>query len=97
MAEIDSDPTTCSFCGKSGEDVRRMIEGPLVRICDECVEICVTIIAEGNDRQRTRDENCHGGIGRPKRGPQKRRVTTPPHKRATGNKDRTTAQEVLNG
>ena len=60
MAEIDSDPTTCSFCGKSGEDVRRMIEGPLVRICDECVEICVSIIAEGKDDDERKENQPNG-------------------------------------
>jgi ATP-dependent protease Clp ATPase subunit len=36
----------CSFCGKSQHEVRKLIAGPTVFICDECVEICVTIIRE---------------------------------------------------
>ena len=35
----------CSFCGKHQEDVRKLIAGPAVRICDECVDICADIIA----------------------------------------------------
>jgi hypothetical protein len=34
----------CSFCGKSQHDVRKLIAGPSVYICDECVELCVGII-----------------------------------------------------
>ena len=36
----------CSFCGKSQEDVRRLIAGPSVYICDECIELCQEIIEE---------------------------------------------------
>jgi len=36
----------CSFCNKSQRDVRKLIAGPQVLICDECVDICVTIIEE---------------------------------------------------
>lgn len=36
----------CSFCGKSREDVRRLISGPGVYICDECIEQCSAIISE---------------------------------------------------
>lgn len=34
----------CSFCGKSEHEVRKLIAGPTVFICDECVELCVDII-----------------------------------------------------
>ena len=34
----------CSFCGKAQENVRRLVAGPGVYICDECVEICTSII-----------------------------------------------------
>src|SRR5512136_1545536 len=37
---------TCSFCGKSQEDVKKLIAGPAVFICDECIELCNDIIAE---------------------------------------------------
>jgi ATP-dependent Clp protease ATP-binding subunit ClpX len=36
----------CSFCGKSQHEVRKLIAGPNVFICDECVELCNDIIRE---------------------------------------------------
>jgi len=39
----------CSFCGKSQEDVKKLIAGPSVYICDECVDLCNEIIAEERD------------------------------------------------
>ncbi|MCX5860187.1 MAG: ATP-dependent Clp protease ATP-binding subunit ClpX [Proteobacteria bacterium] len=41
---------SCSFCGKGQREVRRLIAGPSVFICDECVELCNEIIAEEKDR-----------------------------------------------
>src|SRR6201993_1856841 len=38
----------CSFCGKSQHEVRKLIAGPTVFICDECVELCLDIIGEDN-------------------------------------------------
>jgi ATP-dependent Clp protease ATP-binding subunit ClpX len=45
----DSNDTTCycSFCGKSQEDVAKLIAGPAVYICDECIELCNEIVLEG--------------------------------------------------
>jgi ATP-dependent Clp protease ATP-binding subunit ClpX len=40
----------CSFCGKSQHEVRKLIAGPTVFICDECVELCMDIIREEQDR-----------------------------------------------
>ncbi|WP_020675988.1 ATP-dependent Clp protease ATP-binding subunit ClpX [Geopsychrobacter electrodiphilus] len=37
---------TCSFCGKTQEEVKKLIAGPTVYICDECIELCNDIIAE---------------------------------------------------
>jgi ATP-dependent Clp protease ATP-binding subunit ClpX len=37
---------TCSFCGKPQEEVKKLIAGPAVYICDECIELCKDIIAE---------------------------------------------------
>ena len=42
----------CSFCNKDQNDVRKLIAGPTVFICDECVEVCNDIIA---------DDDRHGG------------------------------------
>ncbi len=46
------DPTnlSCSFCGKSQKEVRKLIAGPTVYICDECIDLCNDIIAEENAR-----------------------------------------------
>jgi ATP-dependent Clp protease ATP-binding subunit ClpX len=47
----------CSFCGKSQHEVRKLIAGPTVFICDECVELCMDIIREEHKTQlvKTRD------------------------------------------
>ncbi len=47
----------CSFCGKSQHEVRKLIAGPTVFICDECVELCMDIIREENKTQlvKTKD------------------------------------------
>lgn len=44
----------CSFCGKSQHEVRKLIAGPTVFICDECVELCMDIIKEENKGALTR-------------------------------------------
>lgn len=41
-----SGPPTCSFCGKSQDEVKKLIAGPSVCICDECIDLCQEIIAE---------------------------------------------------
>src|SRR5665213_3204986 len=49
MSENKSDGTKllyCSFCGKSQHEVRKLIAGPSVYVCDECVELCNDIIRE---------------------------------------------------
>ena len=44
----------CSFCGKSQHHVRKLIAGPTVFICDECVELCLDIIGEENKSSLTK-------------------------------------------
>lgn len=39
-------PLTCSFCGKSQHDVKKLVAGPTVFICDECIRICMDIVTE---------------------------------------------------
>ena len=39
----------CSFCGKSQHELRKLIAGPTVHICNECVELCMGIIVEENN------------------------------------------------
>ena len=46
MDSKDTSKLTCSFCGKNQDDVRKLIAGPSVYICDECVELCNDIIDE---------------------------------------------------
>jgi len=53
----------CSFCGKSQEEVRKLIAGPNVYICDECIELCNDIMAEEYDGQ---DEPGNSGNKVPK-------------------------------
>lgn len=46
MAAIDDSHLKCSFCGKTQEQVKKLIAGPDVYICDECVELCNEILDE---------------------------------------------------
>jgi ATP-dependent Clp protease ATP-binding subunit ClpX len=47
MKKRDDDSNlSCSFCGKSQREVKKLIAGPTVYICDECIELCNDIIAE---------------------------------------------------
>ncbi|KAB0681968.1 ATP-dependent Clp protease ATP-binding subunit ClpX [Aureimonas leprariae] len=51
MSKVSGDSKNtlyCSFCGKSQHEVRKLIAGPTVFICDECVELCMDIIREEN-------------------------------------------------
>ena len=47
----DGKELCCSFCGKSQKEVRKLIAGPSVYICDECVELCNEIITEEYERE----------------------------------------------
>ena len=53
----------CSFCGKSQREVRKLIAGPTVFICDECVELCMDIIREEKTSSLTKSRD---GIPTPK-------------------------------
>ena len=53
----------CSFCGKSQHEVKKLIAGPTVFICDECVELCMDIIKEEN---RTNIVRSKVGVPSPK-------------------------------
>lgn len=44
---------SCSFCGRTQEEVRKLIAGPSVYICDECIELCNDIIADEVDSEET--------------------------------------------
>jgi ATP-dependent Clp protease ATP-binding subunit ClpX len=53
---------TCSFCGKSQKEVKKLIAGPTVYICDECIGLCNDIIAEEIEKE----EQAYGGDNIPK-------------------------------
>ena len=46
VSKASSDKLSCSFCGKSQDDVKKLIAGPSVYICNECVDLCNDIIEE---------------------------------------------------
>lgn len=52
MSKYDEKQLRCSFCGKTQEQVRRLIAGPNVYICDECVALCQEIIEEEFDIEK---------------------------------------------
>ena len=47
MSDESKKGLRCSFCGKHESQVHRMIQGPGVRICDECVQLCMSILNDG--------------------------------------------------
>ena len=55
----DNSNLSCSFCGKSQKEVRKLIAGPTVYICDECIELCNDIIAEEYGQEDTSREGSH--------------------------------------
>src|SRR3989338_2217156 len=59
----DPGSLSCSFCGKNQREVRKLIAGPTVYICDECIELCNDIIAEENSRAR--QYGPHLGVPKP--------------------------------
>src|SRR5260370_5269866 len=67
MSKVSSGETKntlyCSFCGKSQHEVRKLIAGPTVFICDECVELCMDIIHEEN---KSSLEKSRDGMPTPK-------------------------------
>ncbi|MBY0370200.1 ATP-dependent Clp protease ATP-binding subunit ClpX [bacterium] len=57
MSRRDSDSfgnLVCSFCGKNQREVKKLIAGPTVHICDECIELCNDIIAEEAEKEDLR-------------------------------------------
>lgn len=53
MSKNNQGSLTCSFCGKSQKEVKKLIAGPSVYICDECIDLCNDIISEERDREDT--------------------------------------------
>ncbi len=56
----------CSFCGKPETQVRRLIQGPGVRICDECVHLCMSILDDGYTAARPLGEGGENDLPTPK-------------------------------
>ena len=54
MTKKDKDSLFCSFCGKSQKEVKKLIAGPTVFVCDECVELCMDIIKEDNKNNQSK-------------------------------------------
>ncbi|RMG14230.1 MAG: ATP-dependent Clp protease ATP-binding subunit ClpX [Deltaproteobacteria bacterium] len=52
---MENQSLCCSFCGKSQKEVKKLIAGPTVYICDECIGLCNDIIDEEMDREDTQD------------------------------------------
>ena len=52
MSEDKKKELRCSFCGKSEHEVHRMIQGPGVRICDECVRLCMDVLEDGYEAEQ---------------------------------------------
>ena len=46
MSDEPKQPLRCSFCGKRENEVRRMLQGPGARICDQCVQLCMSLLEE---------------------------------------------------
>src|SRR5213078_4168314 len=58
----DGASLTCSFCGKAQKEVKKLIAGPTVYICDECIGLCNDIIAEEIEKE----EQTYGSGAIPK-------------------------------
>ncbi len=63
MSEKNKNILYCSFCGKSQHEVRKLIAGPTVFICDECVELCMDIIKEESKSSIVKNQD---GVPTPK-------------------------------
>ena len=50
----DKESLFCSFCGKSQKEVKKLIAGPTVFVCDECVELCMDIIKEDSKNHKSK-------------------------------------------
>ena len=63
MVSHDDSRLKCSFCGKTQDQVKKLIAGPEVYICDECVELCNEILDEefldGKEKKETVGDNSN--------------------------------------
>ena len=65
VTQDSSDLLKCSFCGKSQKQVRKLIAGGGVYICDECIELCNEIIEEELAGAQSQDSGEEGKLPRP--------------------------------
>ena len=67
MAKTDKKDIRCSFCGKTQDDVERIIAGPGVYICDECIKVCTNIIENDlyEDSELTYDQEIDSELPKP--------------------------------
>ena len=59
---------SCSFCGKPQSEARRLIAGPGVYICDECIELCMSILEDEKNlanRRTSYEENVNAVLPKP--------------------------------
>ena len=65
MSPAKEDALHCSFCGKSQNEVEKIIAGPAVSICNECVDICNEILADEREARAAQEAPPEGvEIGR---------------------------------
>ena len=56
----------CSFCGKSQDEVKKLVAGRGVYICDECIEVCISIVSdEIKDIEKKEDKSPFEGLPSP--------------------------------
>ena len=68
MSDETKKSLRCSFCGKREEEVRRMIQGPGARICDQCVQLCMSVLEEELGR------DSYAPLGLPDKLPKPRQI-----------------------
>ncbi|MDR2685219.1 MAG: ATP-dependent Clp protease ATP-binding subunit ClpX [Rickettsiales bacterium] len=68
MSENNTPPTikTCSFCGKAQFEVKKLVTGPSVTICDECIGLCSDILREATQKEIEANVAASGGLPTPK-------------------------------
>ena len=66
MSDDGKKTLRCSFCGKHEQQVHRMIQGPGVRICDECVQLCMNILQDGYEEDHLLGEETPDHLPTPR-------------------------------
>lgn len=65
MSKFDNKIERCSFCGRTQDQVRKLVVGPGVFICDECVELCLDILDDEPDFSPQSDELKFSNVPKP--------------------------------